>query len=780
MKTMRARESWNTAEPDLQVWRTRALRAVLAVVAAAAFPAYVSLIANAVLSAHSTPLLWVYSCVYVAFVLLAFLPRIEVNHRAWILFILAYVNAAASFARVGLAGSGRLYLLILPAAAIVLVGPRGGYLCLGISLAIYAGFALLARAGILAGWLTEPSNPLSTGFWIEAGAALAVFLLTLTVLMERFYTRHLHTLATRNLVTAELEKAYAAMERRVRDRTRELGLLNDVAGVASGLTDLCQILRVSLEKTMEAFGFENGGAYGLEQETGTLVMLAHKGLSEELAARMTRLPMETALAGKELSLEQPLSWSFEEYPEGALRRFIEAEGLRRIVGVPLAAKGCLVGGMVLSSRQDRSLAPEEGALLIAVGRQIGLAIENARLLEAERIDRDDANRRREVAEGLRETLAILNSNRPLQEILDFIIAQACRLMNCDASALLQLESREGPLRIRAACGLDMEQVSAVQLSLGREGAGRALAWRKPMAVSDASGLFEGTLQDPHPDFAEDLMGLELLMNQGYRAILSVPLVVQNEIYGGISLYYREPRRFGAEEIELATGIGSQAALAIENARLRTQAEKTAAFAERNRLARELHDSVTQSVYSVTLYAEAAARLLQGGKIGDAAEHLRELGTTAREALREMRLLIFELSPPALETGSLADALRTRLDAVEARGGVSVNFRVDGGEQLSPLVRQELYQIAQEALNNALKHSRAQAVRILLRFGEQETGLEISDDGVGFDLEQAQKCGGLGLRGMRERVQRIAGALRLDSAPGAGTRISVTAPASGRT
>jgi signal transduction histidine kinase len=569
------------------------------------------------------------------------------------------------------------------------------------------------------------------------------------------------------------------MERRVHDRTRELRLLNNVAGVVSGLTDLCEILKVSLEKIMEAFGFETGGAYGLEEETETLVMLAHKGMSDKFASQMTRLPVQMALAGKELNLEQPLSWSPEEYPDGVLRQFVEAEGLRRIVGVPLAAKGRLMGGIVLSSRMDRQLAPEEGALLIAIGQQIGLAIENARLLEAERIDRDDANRRREVAEGLRETLAVLNSNRPLQEILDFIITQACRLMKCDASALLQLESREGPLRIRAACGLDMEQISMVQLSLGKEGAGRALAWRKPMAVSDASGLFEGQLQDPNPEFAEDLMGLELLINQGYRAILSVPLVVQNESYGGISLYYREPRRFGSEEIELATGIGSQAALAIENARLREEAGKTAAFAERNRLARELHDSVTQSVYSVTLYAEAAARLLQGGKIEDAAEHLRELGTTAREALREMRLLIFELSPPALETGSLADALRTRLDAVEARGGVSVNFRAEGTEKLSPLVRQELYQIAQEALNNALKHSRAQSVRIHLSFGDEETGLEISDDGVGFALEQAQKCGGLGLRGMRERVQRIAGTLSLDSTPGGGTRISVTAPATRR-
>lgn len=157
--------------------------------------------------------------------------------------------------------------------------------------------------------------------------------------------------------------------------------------------------------------------------------------------------------------------------------------------------------------------------------------------------------------------------------------------------------------------------------------------------------------------------------------------------------------------------------------------------------------------------------------------MRELGTTAREALREMRLLIFELSPPALETGSLADAIQTRLDAVESRGGMAVQFHVEGTERLGKECRQELYQIAQEALNNALKHSRAQAVKIHLQFGEKETRLEISDDGVGFKLELAQKSGGLGLRSMRERVQRISGTLRVDSIPAGGTKVSVVLPTS---
>jgi signal transduction histidine kinase len=275
---------------------------------------------------------------------------------------------------------------------------------------------------------------------------------------------------------------------------------------------------------------------------------------------------------------------------------------------------------------------------------------------------------------------------------------------------------------------------------------------------------------------EEKKGLELMIRHGFFALLSVPLVIEDEGYGGITLYYRQAREFSQEEIQLATSVADQAALAIENARLRGQAEQAAAFAERSRLARELHDSVTQSLYSITLYSEAVARMLTAGAGSEAVEHLRELRATAQEALREMRLLIFQLSPPALDKGDLAGALQMRLDAVEARGGLNVDLRVQGTEQLQPLVRQELYQIAQEALNNALKHARAKAVRVLLDFQESATRLEVSDDGGGFEPEEARRGGGAGLRGMRERAQAIGGTLRVESSPGKGTRVSVLVPA----
>jgi signal transduction histidine kinase len=263
--------------------------------------------------------------------------------------------------------------------------------------------------------------------------------------------------------------------------------------------------------------------------------------------------------------------------------------------------------------------------------------------------------------------------------------------------------------------------------------------------------------------------------EGIRSGISIPLLAKERLMGVVCLGARETRAITPEESSLLAAIGQQIGLAVENARLYEQAERSAALTERNRLARELHDSVTQSLYSVTLYAEAAAEQLSSGGTGIAVEHLRDLRDTAQEALREMRLLIFELRAPALEQSGLAAALQMRLEAVEARGGMQVELQVDGSETLARNVQMELYNIAQEALNNALKHALAHRVRVHLTFGDAVTCLEVCDDGVGFEPAIARLGGGFGISGMHERAKRIGGTLVIESAPGQGTRLVVQVP-----
>jgi PAS domain S-box-containing protein len=265
---------------------------------------------------------------------------------------------------------------------------------------------------------------------------------------------------------------------------------------------------------------------------------------------------------------------------------------------------------------------------------------------------------------------------------------------------------------------------------------------------------------------------EARLNEG----VSVALMVKERLVGGLILTTAGSRALRVEDLALLSSIGKQVGLAVENARLYDQAEQSAALSERARLARELHDSVTQSLYSVTLYAEAAARLMDSGRGPEARSHLFELGDTAQEALKEMRLLIYELRPTALEKGGLADALQARLEAVEARGGMHADITVEGEEHLPALLQRELYQIAHEALNNVLKHSRAHAVAVELHFREQETALDIRDDGVGFDPQHSAESGGIGLASIRERAARIGGLLEIESQPGKGTHIRVRLPA----
>jgi ligand-binding sensor domain-containing protein/signal transduction histidine kinase len=265
--------------------------------------------------------------------------------------------------------------------------------------------------------------------------------------------------------------------------------------------------------------------------------------------------------------------------------------------------------------------------------------------------------------------------------------------------------------------------------------------------------------------------------EGIQMGINVPLLVKGRLVGGLSLAARRKRIITPEELSLLAAIGQQVGMAVENARLYEQAEQTAATIERNRLARELHDSVTQSLYSVTLYAEAAAEQVASGEKETALDHLHELRDTAQEALREMRLLIFELRRPTLEKSGLAGALQARLDAVETRGGLHSEMEVIGIEQLPLPVQAELYNIAQEALNNTLKHAHAGLVRIRLQFEDGGAELEVSDDGVGFEPASDRLSGGFGISGMKERAQKIGGTLLIESTPGRGTKVIVRVPAS---
>jgi signal transduction histidine kinase len=255
-----------------------------------------------------------------------------------------------------------------------------------------------------------------------------------------------------------------------------------------------------------------------------------------------------------------------------------------------------------------------------------------------------------------------------------------------------------------------------------------------------------------------------------HSFLGVPIVSPDGVIGAFYLTEKEgDEEFGAEDQELIELLAAHAAIAITNARLYERSRELSILSERNRLALELHDTVSQKLFSLVLTAEAAGELVErdNDAAGRSIERVKELG---REALEELRALVFELRPPDLERDGLAATLRKHVDVIRPLQDVRIELELDGDELAADTRRdQEVLRIAQEALHNALTHARAQTVTVRLRTEAGRLALEVEDDGVGFDPSAtAIRARRLGLTSMEERAQRLGGSLEVRSAPGCGT------------
>jgi len=495
------------------------------------------------------------------------------------------------------------------------------------------------------------------------------------------------------------------------------------------------------------------------------------------------------LAGKIWQTAEPMMVEDYRSWNGRSESF-QADPLGPVLGVPLKS-GSEVTGIIGVSRPPGSppFQPDELDLMNRFAQLASIALDNARLHTS--LQKELAERRRAEAELQKayqtlerrvrerthelETLnaiaAAVNRSLDLTEVLQYAINTTGEALGLEVGVAYRLEeeaaqSQNPLLTMLAHRGLSGEFLPYVE-HLPLKGS------MIEKAIPDGGPLVWRT-SDYHIESIR-----RALEREGLRFGISVPLMVQGRLLGGMVLSSRGERSMSSEELALLAAIGQEVSMAVENARLYDRAQQMAAMEERNRLAQELHDSVTQSLYSLTLYAEAAARMLEANKREEAVRHLRELGDTAREALQEMRLLIFELKPLALEKAELAEAIRSRLDAVESRVGLKADLRVAGQAVIANPLKLELYHIAREALNNVLKHACARSVSVLLTLGADEVVLEVKDDGKGFDPRAGRASGGLGLAGMEERARRVGGEFSLQSAPGRGVRVIFRASLTGR-
>ena len=263
------------------------------------------------------------------------------------------------------------------------------------------------------------------------------------------------------------------------------------------------------------------------------------------------------------------------------------------------------------------------------------------------------------------------------------------------------------------------------------------------------------------------------------SFLGVPIRSRDGVLGALYLTDKEDEPgFTEEDERLIQMLAAHAAIAIENARLYERGRELSFVEERNRLARDLHDSVVQKLFGIVLAAQSAATLFDRDQ-DSARAQVEKLQELTQDAIQELRSLIFQLRPAAVESDGLAAALAKHVQVLRRVHRQDIDLEVTGEPRLRPDIDDEVFRIAQEALHNGLKHAAAGRLQLLLDEGERRLVLTVRDDGVGFDPgATAHRSRRLGLTSMEERATALGGTLTIDSAPGKGTTIELEVPLGG--
>jgi signal transduction histidine kinase len=442
-------------------------------------------------------------------------------------------------------------------------------------------------------------------------------------------------------------------------------------------------------------------------------------------------------------------------------RYVAIEGTRAgsELIVPIIVKEQVVG--TLDVLRDRICGFDDTDLLVmqSLAHQVGAAIENARLFQAEK---RRAEQFRVIAEIGRRLTQVLDLDELLIEVVT-LIQQALGYYYVEIGLI-----EDDEVVYRHGAGVLWNQpgfhLNPSRVKVGKEGlSGWAAATGEAVYV---------------PDVKKEPRYLEIEGSQG-RSELVIPIIVKEQVIGVLNALSDCLNGFDDTDLLVMQSLAHQVGAAIENARLFQAEKQRAEQEERSRLARELHDAVTQTLFSASLIAEAVPGVWEKDQ-RQGRELLQELRSLSRGALAEMRTLLLELRPAALVETRLEDLLHQLGEAASGREGIPVKVLVEGKGTLPPEVHVALYRIAQEALNNVVKHARAghATVRLCYNCGDLAEGrqrkcvlLSVLDNGRGFDLNQAPHHR-LGLGIMQERADGVGANLFIDSQLGEGTQVSV--------
>jgi len=572
----------------------------------------------------------------------------------------------------------------------------------------------------------------------------------------------------RTALDAEIGTHYHASETRV----QELTALAEIARLVALATSLDATLAAITERTTRLIGCRATAIF-LPDASGRLQLMGQFGLPDDYAPTIgayiqgtpqmpDAMQPPTTLAFRD---RVPVHRSLIDIPPDAPQAVLATRlagmtgGWASIVAVPLVAQGVAIGTLTCYLAQREPPTDETLRFITTIADQAAIAVQNSTL---------HAETRRQLGEmtALHQSAAILNSSLDRAAVLTTIVEQAAEVTGARACALLELSGTGDGMIPRASIGTDM--LPFPHMPILRYGpALYAIEHRTAVIVRNTDNA--ATM----PWWREEMAGF--IKPTPFKALIAVPFGFQGTYNATLMLVYDHPIDPGPSELQLIATFADHAAVAMHNAQLYEQAQQAAALEERHRLARDLHDSVTQSLFSMSLLAQVLPTLWEQ-QPEEARRSLEELRRLTKEALAEMRALLFQLRPVALEEDGLVEALQKHIESLQRRDGPALAFTALGGDERLPLpVEEALFRVASEAVSNALKHAHAKTIDVTLDTRDGVATLTVRDDGRGFDpVGLHTRPGHLGLPGMRERATHIEGRLEIASAPGAGTTVTCRA------
>ncbi|MDO8491305.1 MAG: GAF domain-containing protein [Dehalococcoidia bacterium] len=563
---------------------------------------------------------------------------------------------------------------------------------------------------------------------------------------------------------ARLEASRKEIELRTADierRNLELSALNSIAVSVSRSLNLEESLGATLDKVLAVLGGQGGGIFIVEDEGQPMVVKAQRGLSPSV--------MKFLAGTREKGVSAQISES--RLPDS----IVNGKPLT-LLTLPLLSKGKIQGVLVVLLPENRGPEASELDLLRAIGHQIGVAVDNAKLFQEEQ-------RRECEAEALYKVGVEISSLLDVDKVLNSVVEKSRQLLGADVALLSLLDQSGEGIYIRATAGARVEAFSKVMLRVGQGFTGKVVELGQPV-------LLEDYLDDPTISHEESVDSL--VKGQGLRSHLGVPLKIGDKVLGALTVARRRVERFRDRETDLLSRLANQAALAIDNARLYEEVQRKEEIRgqllervisvqedERRRIARELHDDSAQTLTALTMQLESIESSLPSG-MTEVKRKLAKQRALTVQALEDIRRLMADLRPTALDDLGLLPAIRWYASERLQEKGVKVIVDSPGAKSRLPTrLETALFRVVQEAVNNIAKHAKCSNARITLRMDESMVRLTVEDDGKGFDVQgvlgsRGAKAG-VGLLGMRERVLLFGGTINIKSAPGEGCKIIVEVP-----